>query len=175
MTQRRPPPLPYSFSNNAQQVGNSLHRLIALAGLRDNALLTTLQRREFSAKQEFRGLRGRVRRFGYVFRSNRGTTLRLGSVLKWGLYPLLDALKIPRCGMHAFRHGRVSYLVYAGVSRAVIRDWIGHSSDAMIDLYTKKLGQFHAAELAKVLPLLDSSWTQANKEEKDDLLQSVVN
>ncbi len=58
---------------------------------------------------------------------------------------------------HAFRHGRVSYLVYAGVSRAVIRDWIGHSSDAMIDLYTEKLGQFHAVELAKVRPLLDSS------------------
>jgi integrase len=106
------------------------------------------------------------RTFGYVFQSNRGTTLRLGSVLKWGLYPVLDALKIPRCGMHAFRHGRVSYLVYAGVSRAVIRDWIGHSSDAMIDLYTKKLGQFHAVELAKVLPLLDSSWTQANTEQR---------
>jgi integrase len=115
------------------------------------------------------------RTFGYVFRSNRGTTLRLGSVLKWGLYPVLDALKIPRCGMHAFRHGRVSYLVYAGVSRAVIRDWIGHSSDAMIDLYTKKLGQFHAAELAKVRPLLDSSWTQAHTEEKSNSLQRVVN
>jgi integrase len=106
------------------------------------------------------------RTFGYVFQSNRGTTLRLGSVLKWGLYPVLDALKIPHCGMHAFRHGRVSYLVYAGVSRAVIRDWIGHSSDAMIDLYTKKLGQFHAVELAKVRPLLDSSWTQANAGQK---------
>jgi len=111
------------------------------------------------------------RRFGYVFQSNRGTPLRLNNVLKNGLYRVLDALNIPRCGLHAFRHGRVSYLVYSGVSRAVIRDWIGHSSDAMIDIYTKKLGHFHAAELAKVKPMLDSTWTQVSR--KEGVLQVV--
>src|ERR1700687_224564 len=47
------------------------------------------------------------RTFGYLFRSNRGTTLRLGSVLKWSLYPVLDALKIWAAGMQDFDNGGV--------------------------------------------------------------------
>jgi integrase len=45
--------------------------------------------------------------------------------------------------------------VYSGVSRQVIRDWCGHSSDRMIDHYTKLLRQHHAPEMAKLKPLLD--------------------
>jgi integrase len=69
---------------------------------------------------------------GYLFQTSRGTPLRLSNVLEDRLHPVLDELEIPRCGMHAFRHGRVSYLVYSGVSRAVIRDWIGHSLSVLI-------------------------------------------
>jgi hypothetical protein len=35
-------------------------------------------------------------------------------------------------GMHAFRHGRISYLAYSGVAFAVIREGVGHGSDAVI-------------------------------------------
>jgi integrase len=107
-------------------------------------------------KQHLRG-----RRYGYLFETRNGTPLRLSNVLEDKLQPALRTLKLtqPGTGMHAFRRGRISHLVYSGVSRQVIRDWCGHSSDKMVDHYTKMLRQHHAPEMAKVKPLLDPSWT----------------
>ena len=97
---------------------------------------------------------------GYVFQTRNGTPFRLSNVLEDSLHPILDELGIPRTGMHAFRRRRISEWVYSGVSRQVIRDWAGHGSDKLIDLYTKKMWQYHSPEMAKVKPLLDSNWTQ---------------
>ena len=101
------------------------------------------------------------RRCGYLFETRNGTPLRLSNVLEDKLQPILKKLKLaqPGMGMHAFRRGRISHLVYSGVSRQVIRDWCGHSSDKMIGHYTKMLRQHHAPEMAKVKPLLRRSWT----------------
>lgn len=117
------------------------------------------------------------RKAGYLFRTRNGTPLRLSNVRLRKLHPILEELKLvrPGAGMHAFRRGRISQLVYAGVSRQVIRDWCGHSSDTMIDHYTKLLRQHHAPEMAKLKPLLDPSWTQIHREESDTDLQVVVN
>lgn len=100
------------------------------------------------------------RKSGYVFETRNGTPLRLNNVLEDWLHPILDELGIPRTGMHAFRRGRISEWVYSGVSRQVIRDWAGHGSDKLVDLYTKKMWEYHSPEMAKVKPLLDSNWTQ---------------
>lgn len=96
-------------------------------------------------------------------------------MLEDSLHPILDELGIPRTGMHAFRRGRISEWVYSGVSRQVIRDWAGHGSDKLIDLYTKKMWQYHSPEMAKVKPLLDSNWTQDREEESGTSSQVVVN
>ena len=119
----------------------------------------------------------RGRQSGYVFQTQNGTPMRLSNVLRDKLYPILRKLKLmqPGVGMHAFRRRRISQLVYAGVSRQVIRDWCGHSSDAMIDHYTKLLKQHHAPEMAKLKPLLDPSWTQIQREESGVRSQAVVN
>jgi len=103
----------------------------------------------------------RGRRYGCLFETRNGTPLRLSNVLEDKLQPVLRKLQLvqPGMGMHAFGRGRVSHLVYSGVSRQVIRDWCGHSSDKMVDHYTKMLRQHHAPEMAKVKPLLDPSWT----------------
>ena len=99
---------------------------------------------------------------GYVFQTRNGTPLSLSNVLEDWLHPILDELGIPRTGMHAFRRGRISEWVYGGVKRQVIRDWAGHGSDKLVDLYTKKMWEYHAPEMSKVKPLfeLDSNWTQ---------------
>jgi len=52
--------------------------------------------------------------------------------------------------MHAFRHGRVSYLVEQGVSRDIIKAWIGHGSDAMIEKYLHLRTSYRAAALANI-------------------------
>ena len=47
---------------------------------------------------------------GRVFQSRSGAPLDTSNVLSEALHPLCDRLKIPRGGLHAFRHGRVSHL-----------------------------------------------------------------
>jgi hypothetical protein len=39
--------------------------------------------------------------------------------------------------------------------RDVIRDWAGHGSDKLVDLYTKKMWEYHSSEMSKVKPLLE--------------------
>ena len=90
-----------------------------------------------------------------MFETRNGTSLRLSNVLEDFLHPILDELGIPRTGMHAFRRGRISEWVYNGVSRQVIRDWAGHGSDNLIDLYTNKVWEYHSPETSKVKPLLE--------------------
>jgi integrase len=86
-----------------------------------------------------------------VWQSHRGTPLRLHSVLKWQLRPILKKWGITfpgRNGMHAFRHGRrISYLAYSGVTLAVIREWVGHGSDAMVKHYMARWQSNNAAEI----------------------------
>ena len=59
-----------------------------------------------------------------------------------------------RNGIHAFRHGRISYLAYSGVIFAVIREWVGHGSDAMIKHYKARWQSNNASEMAKLQPVV---------------------
>lgn len=56
------------------------------------------------------------RRSGHLFETRNGTPLRLSNVLEDKLQPVLKKLKLvqPGMGMHAFRRGRISHLVYSG-------------------------------------------------------------
>ncbi|MGA8678224.1 MAG: tyrosine-type recombinase/integrase, partial [Candidatus Acidiferrales bacterium] len=110
-------------------------------------------------------LNGRMN--GFVFQTRNRTPLLLSNLYEDELRPILDELGIWKAGMgmHSFRRGRISQWVYAGVTRQVIRDWAGHSADRLIDLYTRRMKQYHAAEMAKVRPLLDSKLDSNPSEE----------
>jgi hypothetical protein len=108
--------------------------------------------------------------------------MSVSNVLEDKFHPILRKLKLvqPGIGMHAFRRGRISHLVYSGVSRQVIRDWCGHSSDRMIDHYTKMLRQ-HPASCPRngesetvASSKLDPSWTPTGGEESGTLVHGVV-
>ena len=92
------------------------------------------------------------RKSGLVMMNNRNQAFRNTTVLRRRLHPLLAKLGIQQAGMHAFRHGRVSYLVEQGVSRDIIKAWIGHGSDAMIENYLHLRTSYRAAALANVSP-----------------------
>ena len=64
--------------------------------------------------------------------------------------------------MHAFRHERISYLAYSGVTFAVIREWVGHGSDAMIKHYMAKWQSNNASEMAKLQPVVRNENRQNN-------------
>lgn len=93
------------------------------------------------------------RKTGLLMMNKRGQAFRLTTVLRRHLHPLLKKLGIQKCGMHAFRHGRVSYLVEQGVSRDIIKAWIGHGSDVMIENYLHLRTSYRAAALANVKSL----------------------
>jgi integrase len=74
-----------------------------------------------------------------IFRSKRGKPLLETNILNQGLYPVLEALGLPKCGLHAFRRGYNRRLELAGVNPAVIRQMMGHSSSTMTARYTGEL------------------------------------
>ena len=100
------------------------------------------------------------RTIGYVFQCRNGTPLRENNMLKRELHPLLKELGIQKCGLHAFRHGRVSFLVENDVPLPMIRLWIGHGSDRMVARYTHASKKFHANVIAG-LPSIANMQTEA--------------
>ncbi len=87
---------------------------------------------------------------GLVFRTRKGTPLRHSYVIRKVLHPVLKRLGIPRCGLHAFRHGRVSYLVENNTPMETIRAWIGHGSDQMVRRYTHLRPEYRKRILATI-------------------------
>jgi len=72
---------------------------------------------------------------GRVFQTRNGTPFSKDNVRR-KLHSILDDLNLERGGLHAFRHGRVSFLRKSGVADKIVQDWIGHSTLRMADLYT---------------------------------------
>ena len=74
-----------------------------------------------------------------VFHSKHGAPLRETNVLHCVLHPALEALGLPKAGMHAFRHGCNRRWELSGVNPAVLRQHMGHSSAAMTARYTGEI------------------------------------
>ena len=49
-------------------------------------------------------------------------------MVEYQLRPILDALTIPRCGLHAFRHSVASFIVDAGYAPEVAQQQLRHSN-----------------------------------------------
>jgi len=90
------------------------------------------------------------RKEGLVFQSKRKTPLVNCVVLNKHLHPLLRKLGLERGGMHGFRHHRVSALVMAGTPMVVIKKWIGHGSEEMVNRYTHLRPNFMQNELERL-------------------------
>jgi integrase len=63
-----------------------------------------------------------------VFEARNGSPLSAGNIRNRVLHPLLARLRIPKAGLHAFRHSRVTMLRKNGTPADLQRQWIGHSS-----------------------------------------------
>ena len=94
---------------------------------------------------------------GLVFQTKRKTPLANCVVLNKHLHPLLRKVGLERGGMHGFRHHRVSTLVMAGTAIGVIKKWIGHGSEEMVNRYTHLRPDFMQSELEKVITLRNSA------------------
>jgi integrase len=75
------------------------------------------------------------RRAGRVFQTRNGTPLCKRNSRR-RLNELLRDLKLPKAGLHAFRHGRVSVLQAMGVPGDLVKEWVGHSNLKTTSRYT---------------------------------------
>jgi len=76
--------------------------------------------------------------------------------VKRKLHPLLDALGIRRCGLHAFRHTNGSLMDMPHAPLKVRQERLGHApgSDITLAVYTHAFGEDHrhvAEQLGKIL------------------------
>jgi integrase len=76
-----------------------------------------------------------TRTIGRVFQTRNGTPFCKRNVRR-RLNELLKKLKLPKAGLHAFRHGRVSVLQAMGVPGDLVKEWVGHSNLQMTSRYT---------------------------------------
>src|SRR5256884_8452516 len=73
-----------------------------------------------------------------LFVSRRGRPLHQSSVLRRKLHPILAKLGQPKCGVHAFRRFRNTYLRnFTATPPGVLQFWMRHAGEGMSDLYDK--------------------------------------
>jgi integrase len=91
----------------------------------------------------------------WLFLNSRGHLFIAENVVRQALAPILDKLKIPRCGFHAFRHLHTSLLLSSGAAPQVAQKQLRHS-DARITLgiYGHIVGDSHREAVNKVASIL---------------------
>jgi integrase len=70
-----------------------------------------------------------------LFSNLRGNPYSENKVVQIRLWPILDALSIPRCGMHAFRHSHGSLLHSSGASLKVAQAQLRHADATTTSRY----------------------------------------
>ncbi|MBZ5702597.1 MAG: site-specific integrase [Acidobacteriia bacterium] len=70
-----------------------------------------------------------------LFSNRRGNPYSENKVVQKRLWPILDALSIPRCGMHAFRHGHGSQMHSSGASLKVTQTQLRHADASTTSRY----------------------------------------
>ena len=95
---------------------------------------------------------------GFLFLNRNGRPYAANKVVEYGLWPVLDKLKIERAGMHAFRHCRASLLMDVGANPTVTKTQMRHS-DARVTLgiYSHVIGDSQRDAVDKVGEILRPS------------------
>ena len=99
-----------------------------------------------------------------LFATNRNNPFSANNVVQRKLWPILDKLGIPRCGLHAFRHTHSSLLVGSGAPVTVAQAQLGHADPRItLGIYSHVIGDAHRQAVEQVAKLLDSpGLTQAS-------------
>ena len=87
---------------------------------------------------------------GFLFLNRNGRPFAANKVVEFGLWPVLDKLKLPRAGMHAFRHCHASLLMDVGANPTVTRDQMRHSDSKVTMAYSHVIGDAQRDAVNKV-------------------------
>jgi len=98
------------------------------------------------------------RREGLLFVNKVGRPYTAEKVVQNRLWPLCDALKIPRAGFHAFRHMHTTVLLETGATPKVAQRQLRHAdSRVTLDHYAHLIDSSHREAVEKAAAFLDRS------------------
>ncbi len=102
---------------------------------------------------------------GFLFLNRNGRPYAANKVVEYGLWPVLDKLKIERAGMHAFRHCHASLFMDVGANPTVTKDQMRHS-DARVTLgiYGHVIGDSQRDAVNKVGEILRPDCAQIGED-----------
>lgn len=99
--------------------------------------------------------RWRPNPFGFLFVTRNVRPPSSNKVVAYGLWPVLDALKIPHCGLHAFRHTHASLLLDSGATLKVVQEQLRHSDPRVtLAIYSHVIGDSQRTAVEKLAALL---------------------
>src|SRR5207244_12234498 len=75
----------------------------------------------------------------YLFQTSRGEPLSQRNVLRNSLHPILKKMGREKCGFHAFRRFRASWLRKNRVPWDLEKMWMGHAHKDLTDQYAEQL------------------------------------
>ena len=94
---------------------------------------------------------------GFLFVTRNGRPPSSNKVVEYRLWPILDALNIPRCGVHAFRHSLSALLLNSGATPKVVQRQLRHSdARTTLQIYGHVVGDAHREAVEKVASSLDA-------------------
>jgi integrase len=90
-----------------------------------------------------------------LFANQIGRPMSANKVVQRKLWPILDKLKIPRCGLHAFRHTHSSLLVDSGAPVSVAQAQLRHADPRItLGIYSHVVGNSQRAAVEKLATIL---------------------
>ena len=92
----------------------------------------------------------------WLFVNARKRPYSADKVVMQKLWPILDALKIPHCGLHAFRHFHSSMLLELGAAPQVTQAQMRHSDPRItLEVYSHVVGESQRKAVDRVAEVLD--------------------
>jgi integrase len=104
---------------------------------------------------------------GFLFVTRNGQPPSSNKVVEYHLWPILDALGILRCGVHAFRHSHTALLLDTGATPKVVQRQLRHSdARTTLEIYGHVVGDAQREAVEKVAALLDCNGPKSANRDK---------
>jgi integrase len=99
---------------------------------------------------------------GFLFVTRNGRPPSSNKVVEYHLWAILDALEIPRCGLHAFRHSHTALLLDSGATPKVVQRQLRHAdARTTLEIYGHVVGEAQREAVEKVASIVDGNGRQS--------------
>ncbi len=99
---------------------------------------------------------------GFLFATRNGRPPSSNKVVEYHVWTILDALGIPRCGLHAFRHSHTALLLDSGATPKVVQRQLRHAdARTTLEIYGHVVGEAQREAVEKVASIVDGNGRQS--------------